>query len=97
MPCSVVYSELMESERVTVSAGVPTIWLALVQHLEQHGLQFSTMRRTAVGGSAMPASLIAKFADTYGVGGRHGLGIAGTTAGATQGARRPPRLTPKCS
>ena len=46
--------ELMEEERVTVSAGVPTIWLALLQHVEQHRLRFTTMRRTAVGGSAMP-------------------------------------------
>ncbi len=81
--------ELMESERVTVSAGVPTIWLALVQHLEQHGLQFSTMRRTAVGGSAMPASLIAKFADTYGVEVRHGWGMTETTAVATMGTLSP--------
>jgi acyl-CoA synthetase (AMP-forming)/AMP-acid ligase II len=34
--------ELMESERVTVSAGVPTIWLSLLAHVEQHGLRFST-------------------------------------------------------
>ncbi len=45
--------ELMEGERVTVSAGVPTIWLALMQHVEEHGLRFSTMQRTGVGGSAI--------------------------------------------
>ena len=32
--------ELMEAEQVTVSAGVPTVWLALLQHLEQHDLRF---------------------------------------------------------
>ncbi len=77
--------ELMESEKVTVSAGVPTIWLALLQHVEQNGLRFSTMRRTAVGGSAMPASLIAKFADDYDVEVRHGWGMTETTAIATIG------------
>ena len=40
--------ELMETERVTVSAGVPTIWMGLIQHVEQHKLRFTTMRRTGV-------------------------------------------------
>ena len=78
--------ELMESERVTVSAGVPTIWLALLQHVEANKLKFTTMRRTAVGGSAMPQSLIAKFADEYGVEVRHGWGMTETTAVATMSA-----------
>lgn len=80
---------LMESERVTVSAGVPTIWLGLLQHVEQHGLRFTTMRRTMVGGSAMPVALIAKFADTYDVEVRHGWGMTETTAAATMCALMP--------
>ena len=78
--------ELMESERVTVSAGVPTIWLALLQYVEANKLRFTTMRRTAVGGSAMPLALIAKFADEYGVEVRHGWGMTETTAVATMSA-----------
>ncbi len=81
--------ELMESERVTVSAGVPTIWLSLLAHVEQHGLRFSTMRRTGVGGSAMPKSLIAKFMDTYDVEVRHGWGMTETTAIGTMGTLMP--------
>jgi len=77
--------ELMESERVTVSAGVPTIWQGLIAHLEQHGLRFSTMRRTGVGGSAMPLALIETFSDRYGVEVRHGWGMTETTAVATIG------------
>ena len=77
--------ELIESERVTVSAGVPTIWQGLIAHVEQHGLRFSTMRRTATGGSAMPLALIAKFADVYDVEVRHGWGMTETTAVATMG------------
>lgn len=84
--------ELMESEAVTISAGVPTIWQALLAHVEQNGLRFSTMRRTAVGGSAMPQALIAKFLDTYGVDVRHGWGMTETTAVATMGT-----LMPKCA
>ena len=75
--------ELMETERVTVSAGVPTIWMGLIQHVEQHKLRFTTMRRTGVGGSAMPKALIAKFSDVYGVDVRHGWGMTETAAIAT--------------
>ncbi len=81
--------ELMEAEKVTISAGVPTIWLALLQHVEQNGLRFSTMRCTAVGGSAMPAALIARFSDDYGVEVRHGWGMTETTAVATLGSLSP--------
>ena len=75
--------ELMESEGVTVSAGVPTIWMGLIQYVEQHKLRFSSMHLTVVGGSAMPLSLITKFADDYGVEVRHGWGMTETTAAAT--------------
>ena len=80
---------LMEDERVTVSAGVPTIWLGLMQYLEQSGARFTTMRRTLVGGTAMPAALIAKFAEGYGVEVRHGWGMTETTAVATIGSLTP--------
>ncbi|NBX56560.1 MAG: long-chain fatty acid--CoA ligase, partial [Betaproteobacteria bacterium] len=83
---------LMESEGVTISAGVPTIWQALLAHVEQHHLRFSTMRCTAVGGSAMPKALIAKFMDTYQVEVRHGWGMTETTAVATLGTLPPALL-----
>ena len=75
--------ELMESEKVTLSAGVPTIWMGLIDHLEKNQLTFTTMRRTGVGGSAMPKALIAKFNDVYKVDVRHGWGMTETTAVAT--------------
>lgn len=75
--------ELMEAESVTVSAGVPTIWMLLIQHLDQHSLRFSTLNRTCVGGSAMPPALIAKFSNNYGVEVRHGWGMTETTAAST--------------
>ncbi|MEO8080474.1 MAG: AMP-binding protein, partial [Caldimonas sp.] len=46
--------ELFESERVTLSAGVPTVWQGLLGYVEANGLKFSTMRRTIIGGSACP-------------------------------------------
>ena len=42
--------ELFESERVTLSAGVPTVWQGLLAYVEANGLKFSTMRRTVIGG-----------------------------------------------
>ncbi len=75
--------ELMDTEQVTISAGVPTIWMGLIQHVEQNNLRFAHMKRTCVGGSAMPMALIAKFMDNYGVEVRHGWGMTETTAVAT--------------
>jgi 3-(methylthio)propionyl---CoA ligase len=75
--------EMMETEKVTVSAGVPTVWLALVQYLEQHSLRFSTLRRLVSGGSAIPRALIATLCDRYGIEVRHGWGMTETVAVAT--------------
>ena len=75
--------ELLEAEQVTMTAGVPTIWMGLIQHVEQNGLRFNHLQRTLVGGTAMPQALIAKFVDQYGVEVRHGWGMTETTAVAT--------------
>ncbi|MFY2763163.1 long-chain-fatty-acid--CoA ligase [Arenimonas sp. MALMAid1274] len=80
---------LFESEKVTVGAGVPTIWLGLAQYVEQNGLRFSTLKRLLTGGTAMPLALIAKFADDFGVEVGHGWGMTETTAVATFGALTP--------
>ena len=77
--------EMMEAEKVTVSAGVPTVWLALVQHLEQHDLRLSTLRRLVSGGSALPRPLIATLSDRYGIDVRHGWGMTETVAVASIG------------
>jgi len=84
--------ELMEGEQVTISAGVPTIWMGLIQHVEANGLRFSAMKRTAVGGSAMPKALIAKFNDVYGVSVHHGWGMTETTAVATMSQLGPQEM-----
>jgi acyl-CoA synthetase (AMP-forming)/AMP-acid ligase II len=74
---------LMEAEGVTVSAGVPTIWLGLVQYLEQNDLRFSTLQRVISGGSALPRALIAALCDRYGIDVRQGWGMTETVAVAT--------------
>jgi 3-(methylthio)propionyl---CoA ligase len=75
--------ELMENEKVTVSAGVPTVWLQLLQHAEQHNLKFSTLGRVLSGGSAVPLTMIAKFDERFGIEVRQGWGMTETTAVAT--------------
>jgi fatty-acyl-CoA synthase len=67
--------ELFEQEKVTISAGVPTIWLALLQFLDANGLKFSTFERTVIGGSACPESMIRTFEDKYGVQVHHAWGM----------------------
>ncbi len=59
--------ELFEAERVTVSAGVPTVWQGLLAHVEAHDLRFSTMRRTIIGGAACPTSMMRAFQERYAV------------------------------
>jgi fatty-acyl-CoA synthase len=53
--------ELMEAERVTCAAGVPTVWMGLLNHLQAGGLRFSTLQRTSVGGAACPPGMIEAF------------------------------------
>src|SRR5438270_228057 len=50
--------EPFEKERVTLSAGVPTVWQGLLAHVESNKLEFSTMRRTVIGGSACPPAMM---------------------------------------
>jgi fatty-acyl-CoA synthase len=66
--------ELMESEGVTCAAGVPTVWLALLNHLHAEGKRFSTLQRTSVGGSACPPAMIEAF-HQLGVEVLHGWGM----------------------
>jgi 3-(methylthio)propionyl---CoA ligase len=67
--------DLFESEKVTVSAGVPTVWLALLQFMAQGNLKFSTMKRTVIGGSACPPAMIRSFQEDYGVQVLHAWGM----------------------
>jgi len=67
--------ELFETERVTLSAGVPTVWQGLLGYVEANGLKFSTMRRTVIGGSACPPAMMKKFEEQYGVNVLHAWGM----------------------
>jgi acyl-CoA synthetase (AMP-forming)/AMP-acid ligase II len=53
--------ELIEQESVTMSAGVPTIWAGLIQHVIAQKIKFTTFKRTVIGGSACPPAMIQAF------------------------------------
>ncbi|MDH4191843.1 MAG: 3-(methylthio)propionyl-CoA ligase [Betaproteobacteria bacterium] len=67
--------ELFEAEGVTVSAGVPTIWLGLLQHLKANRLRLSSFKRVVIGGSACPPAMIRSFEEEYGVQVLHAWGM----------------------
>ena len=67
--------ELLESEKVTMAAGVPTVWLMLLNHVRQNDLKFTHMRRTVIGGSACPSAMIKSFRDDFDVTVLHAWGM----------------------
>ena len=67
--------ELFEGEGVTFSAGVPTVWLGLLNYVGQNKLKFSTFTRTVIGGSACPPAMLKTLMDDYGVEVIHAWGM----------------------
>ena len=67
--------ELIESEKVSFAAGVPTVWQMMLAHMQAGGLRFSTLKRTVIGGSACPPAMITAFNDQYGVEVLHAWGM----------------------
>ena len=67
--------ELFESEQVTFSAGVPTVWLGLLNHVAQNNLKFSSFKRTVIGGSACPPAMMKAFRQLHGVEVVHAWGM----------------------
>ncbi len=59
--------DLIEQEKVTVSAGVPTIWLAVLREQEQNPRDLSSVRGIICGGSASPKGLIRAFEEKLGI------------------------------
>lgn len=77
---------LVDRERVTLALGVPTIWQGLLAALEKLGSKAESLRRTVVGGSACPPSMISEFRDKYGVEVVHAWGMTETSPLGTANA-----------
>jgi fatty-acyl-CoA synthase len=75
--------ELMAQEQVTVAAGVPTIWLGIMEHLRKQGSRWKPHpMRVLIGGAAPPLSLIRELAQ-YGMNVRQGWGLTESSPEAT--------------
>jgi acyl-CoA synthetase (AMP-forming)/AMP-acid ligase II len=66
---------LLESEAVDSTSAVPTVWMNLVNYMQQNKLKFSTLRHTTIGGSACPPALIKTLSEDLGVRVMHGWGM----------------------
>ncbi len=67
--------ELIEGEKVSFAAGVPTVWQMMLSHMQAGQLRFATLKRTVIGGSACPPAMITAFNDDYGVEVLHAWGM----------------------
>nr|WP_145552861.1 long-chain-fatty-acid--CoA ligase [Variovorax boronicumulans] len=71
--------ELCEAEGVTLAAGVPTIWLGLLEHVRSQGVRFGTLRRTVIGGAAAGEAMVRAFEVDHDVRVLHGWGMTETS------------------
>jgi fatty-acyl-CoA synthase len=67
--------ELMDSEDVSLALGVPTVWLALLQYTDKAGKRLDKLKRSIVGGAAVPRAMIQAFRDKHDVELRQGWGM----------------------
>jgi fatty-acyl-CoA synthase len=80
--------ELLEGEKATVTCGVPTMWLILIDWLERNGKKFSSLRLSLTAGSAAPRSMIEKLERDYGIDMAQAWGMTEILGGST-GLLRP--------
>jgi len=81
--------ELIESEGVTITAGVPTVWLMLLAYLDETGNTLEKLERVVSGGSAVPRSMIKKFEEKYEVRMIHAWGMTEVSPLGTVGTFKP--------
>ncbi len=80
---------IFNDEQVSISCGVPTVWLGVLQHLRSSGQRLVTVKRIMTGGSAAPPLLIDAFRDEYGVTVEHGWGMTELSPVGTYNAPKP--------
>jgi 3-(methylthio)propionyl---CoA ligase len=74
-----VLQELIETEKVTLAAAVPTVWQTMVGYLEQTGKSIAPLKRIVSGGSAVPAALMEHYRERHGVEIVHAWGMTETS------------------
>ena len=81
--------ELIESEGVTFSAAVPTVWQGLLAYLRENNLKIPTVKKVLIGGSAVPEALIRAFHDEFGIEVLQGWGMTETSPIGTTSSLTP--------
>jgi len=72
-------AKLIEEEGVTLTAGVPTVWLGLLEYLEENDADLGSLERIVIGGSAAPESVVRRFDEDYDVDVLHAWGMTETS------------------
>jgi acyl-CoA synthetase (AMP-forming)/AMP-acid ligase II len=80
--------DLFEAEGVTLTLGVPTVWLGMLNEMEARGRKPSRLERLLVGGSAAPLAMIETFEKRYGITVMHGWGMTEMSPVGTIGAMK---------
>jgi len=81
--------ELLETEEVTMTAAVPTVWLMLLQYLRQENKRPTTLKLVGIGGSACPPAMIRAFEVDYGIEVRHAWGMTEMSPIGSTGSIKP--------
>ena len=81
--------DAFEREQITLTCGVPTIWLRLLEYLERNDLRFSSLKLLGVGGAAPPRAMIEAFEYKYGVCVMNAWGMTETSPACTVGIPKP--------
>ncbi len=81
--------ELLTNEKVTMTAAVPTVWLALLEYLQKTGKTLPDLTRVIIGGSACPRSMIEAFETKYGITVIHAWGMTEMSPLGTLGTLKP--------
>ncbi len=82
-------AHLIEEEGVTFTAGVPTVWLGLLEYLEENDADLSSLERIAIGGAAAPKSLIRTYEEEHDVQVLHAWGMTETSPVAAAAHLKP--------
>jgi fatty-acyl-CoA synthase len=81
--------ELLDTEKVTFTAAVPTVWLMLLQFLEETGKKLPYLKKVVIGGSACPRAMTKKFQENYDVEVIHAWGMTEMSPLGTLGTIKP--------
>ncbi len=81
--------ELLDTEKVSFTAAVPTVWLMLLQYLEETGKKLPYLKKVVIGGSACPRAITKKFQENYDVEVIHAWGMTEMSPLGTLGTMKP--------